>query len=409
MPITLTLAWRNLWRHPRRTALSAVVVAFAAALLIFFVTLQFGAYDMMMDNAVRLYGGAVQVQRPGYQARPQIRNTIPAAGALARRLRAGLPGVAVSQRAQGFALAASVTRSYGVQVVGVEPEHEPQVSTLPGLTTVGRYLSPGDTPHAVLGARLARNLQVAPGSELTLLGSARDGSVAATVVTVVGVFRTGVPELDRYVVEIPLRHFQEVYIMPDQAHRLVLGGVPASRAPALARRVAALLPPDSDLAVLDWAALNPGVRQAIDFDMLQGWVYYLALILIVGFSILNTFLMAVLERTREFGLMLALGATPWRIGAQLWLESCLLTGLGLAAGTVLGLAVALWLRVRGFTYPGLEELGAQFGLSGRITPKIAWWTILLGPAAVWACVMLGALYPLPRLRRLRPVAALQAL
>jgi ABC-type lipoprotein release transport system permease subunit len=121
MGILPRLAWRNLWRHKRRTWLTASAIAFAATLLVFMISLQLGAYDMFIDVSLRVFTGQMQVQREGYKEKPQMRSTVPKAAALAARLRQAIGVDAVAARAQGFALASSATRSYGVPVIGVEP------------------------------------------------------------------------------------------------------------------------------------------------------------------------------------------------------------------------------------------------------------------------------------------------
>src|SRR3989344_791035 len=131
MGITLRLAWRNLWRNPRRTWLTASAIAFAAMLLVFMITLQLGAYDMMIDTTLRVYTGQMQVQREGYHDKPQMRAVVPEAVRLAVQLREATGLSAIAVRAQGFALASSAERSYGVPVVGVEPVQEAKVSTVP--------------------------------------------------------------------------------------------------------------------------------------------------------------------------------------------------------------------------------------------------------------------------------------
>lgn len=410
MTVTTRLAWRNLWRHPRRTWLTVSAIAFAAMLLVFMITLQLGAYDMMINTSLQVFTGQMQVQRAGYHDRPQMRATIPDAQALAARLRgaAALADAAVAVRAQGFALAAGHERSYGVPVVGVEPDYEPYVSTLPRVLKAGRYFSGPDAQEAVLGAALARNLRLGVGDELTLLGSGKDGSVAATVVPVVGLFESGNPELDRHLVKLPLATFQEVFAMGSEAHLIVVSGPGLEQLPTLKRAVAALLPPEPALVVLDWEELLPGIKQLIQADMVQNWFMYIVLIVVVTFSILNTFLMAVLERTREFGLMLALGATPLRIGTLVMLESTILTLLGLAIGTAAGAAIAVYLHVHGFSFPGMREIYAQFGLPGVIHPRLSLAGFTLGPAVILLFTLTAALYPALRVRRLQPVEAMHA-
>ncbi len=405
--ITPRLAWRNLWRHRRRTWLTASAIAFVTTLLVFLEALQFGAYDMMIDTNLRVFTGQMQVQREGYHAKPQMRTTVPQAQALAARLRTtGLDGVAV--RAQGFALASSESRSYGVPVIGVEPAFEPRVSTLSRLVKQGRYLSGDAAQEAVLGATLARNLKLAVGDELTLLGSGKDGSIAATIVPVVGIFDSGNPELDRHLVQLPLKTFQEIFSMGDDAHAIVVSGPDLETISRTMAAVRAQLAPGSGLVVLDWEQLLPGVKQLIQADMVQNWVTYLALILIVTLSIMNTFLMTVLERTREFGIMLALGSSPQRIGGLVVLESALLTLLGLALGIALGGGISVYFYFEGFTFPGMREIYAQFGLPGLIHPRLSLLTLTLGPSVIFAFMLLAALYPALRIRKLHPVEAIHA-
>lgn len=411
MGIAFTMAWRNLWRNPRRTWLTVSAIGFVTVLMIFLITIQLGSYDMIVDSSLRIFTGQLQVQREGYLDKPQIRNAIPGAGDLAARWRAmpAFKDVGIAVRAFGFALASSGTRTYGVQVAGVEPRFEPRVSTIPKLMQSGRYFDHIDAQEAVVGETLARNLKIRIGDELTLLGSAKDGSVAATIVPVVGIFKSGVAEVDRQLVQLPLKTFQQVFSMGDAAHAIVFLAPNLDALPAIERDVTAQLPPDERLVVLDWNRLVPGLKQLIQADWTTGWFMYVALILVVTFSILNTFIMSVLERTREFGIMLALGAAPLRIGVLVVLESALLTVIGLAIGVVIGTLVALYFYAYGFTFPGMRELYAEYGLPGVFYPQLSFISIGLGPLVIFGFVVLASLYPTLRIRRLNAVEAMHAI
>jgi ABC-type lipoprotein release transport system permease subunit len=272
----------------------------------------------------------------------------------------------------------------------------------------GRYLSSANAQEAVLGAALARNLKITVGGELTLLGSGKDGSIAATIVPVVGIFESGNPELDRHLVQLPLKTFQEVFSLGEEAHAIVVSGSNHATIPQTKAAVAAQLAADSKLVVLDWEQLIPGLKQLIQTDMVQNWITYIALILIVTLSIMNTFLMSVLERTREFGIMLALGASPRQIGIVVLLESLFLTVLGLVIGIVLGGGIAIWLHYAGFSFPGMKEIYAQYGLPGEIHPQLSLASFTLGPAVILVFTLLAALYPALRIRQLQPVEAIHA-
>ncbi|HEW98477.1 MAG: ABC transporter permease [Candidatus Parabeggiatoa sp. nov. 3] len=407
----LRLAWRNIWRHPRRSGLTIAAIAFAAFLLVFMITLQLGSYDMMIENNLSVLTGHFQVQRQGYLDKPKMRSTIAEAQSLAETLRKinGILDIAV--RANGFALVASEQRTYGTQIIGVETAHETQLSTIPKRIQSGQFLSSDNAQEVIIGEALARNLKVKVGDELTFLGSGYDGSIAAAVLPIVGIFNSGLSEIDRGLIEMPLTTFQEIFSMGESAHILVgmvknfndLETVLANLTGF--KNLSGLT---TDLVVLDWNALVPGLRQMIEADKINGWFMYGCLILIVTFSILNTFLMAVLERTREFGVMLALGTKPLFIGKLVILESCLLTLVGLAIGLLFGTAITLYYYVYGFSYPGMAELGAEFGLSDTITPQLSILAFTLGPTAILVFTLIASLYPALRIRLLKPVDAMKS-
>ena len=407
--LSLRMAWRNLWRHSRRTWLTATAMIFSNVLLVFMISLQFGSYEMMINNTLRSFSGHLQVQADGYNDNPKMRSSVADILPLTEQVRSALPEADVAARAMGFALASSEQRSFGIQVTGVQPKYEPQVSTIPGLVRDGRYLEDDNAAEIVIGSVMARNLKVAVGDEITLLGSGRDGSFAAGVVIVAGIFETGMNDLDRSFAHLPFGYFQETFYMDGHGHGIVvtldnLGRVAPARA-----AIEPLIDDRPGLAVLDWDALNPGLKQAIQADMSSAWMMYGVLIVLVAFSVLNTQLMSVMERTHEFGVISALGVRPRKLAGLVMLETALMALLGLALGLFLGWLLTLYFQVNGFSYPGMEEAAARFNLPDRMYPAITPLSMLLGPLVVFGFCLLAAVYPAMRLFRLRPVDAMRAL
>ncbi len=409
MNIVLRLAWRNLWRQPRRTWLTIGAMVFSNALLVFMISLQFGMYELMINNTLQAFTGNIQVQAPGYKDDLKMRQIVPDIDQLAENLRAGLDLQTVTARAAAFSLISSEERSYGVQIFGVDPAHESSVSTIPGLVKEGRFLSDSDAAEIVIGAVLARNLRVEIGAELTLLGSGRDGSFAAAVATVVGIFDSGIADIDRSIAEIPLAFFQDMFYMQGAGHMVVITTPGLTFIDEYVRKTEALLPASAGLVTHDWMALQPGLKQAIQADLGSAFFMYGVLVILVAFSVLNTQLMSVLERTHEFGVVMALGLTPGRLGRLVIMETAMLGFAGMLLGALVGGLVTLWFTYNGFSYPGMEEMAATFNLPTRFYPEATPLTLFLGPAVVFVGSVLSGLYPALRLHWLHPVEAMRAL
>jgi ABC-type lipoprotein release transport system permease subunit len=407
MNITLRLAWRNLWRQPRRTWLTTGAMVFSNVLLVFMISLQFGMYGLMIDNTLQVFSGHLQVQAPGYLDDQKMRQVVPGVQPLAEKLRGELDSDTVAARAWAFGLASSEERSYGIGIYGVEPAYEPNVSNIPGLIEDGEYLDDPSAYEIVIGSVLARNLRVSVGDEITVLGSGVDGSFAAAILNVAGIFRSGVKEIDRSIAEIPLAAFQEIFYMNGAGHQVVITGPSLGAVPELQARVEAVIAGRDDIVVHDWDALQPGLKQMIQADMSSAFFMYGILVILVAFSVLNTQLMSVLERTHEFGVVMALGMKPGRLGRLVMLETAMMGMLGLVLGALLGAALTIWLGIRGYTIPGMEEMAAQFNLPGRIYPQATVLSTLIGPSVVFLFTLLASVYPAWRLRRLHPVQAMR--
>lgn len=408
MSITFRLAWRNLWRRKRRTWLTVGAMVFSNILLVFMISLQLGMYGMMIDNTLKAQTAHLQVQAPGYKDDHKMRQVVPEVEQVAQGVREGLGSDLVAARATAFALVSSAERSYGLEIAGVEPQFEAQVSSLPGLIKEGTFFTDPMADEIVIGQTLAKNLQVGLGDELTFIGSGRDGSIAAAVADVVGIFESGMADVDRSFAEIPLGFFQDTFSMDGAGHVIAIVAPSLVQVGATRSQVESLLPVGADLVVHDWDALLPGLKQAIQADFVSAWFMYGVLIVLVAFSVLNTQLMSVLERTKEFGITMALGVTPGRLGRLVMLETALMGFVGMVLGMALGAVLVLWLGQHGFTYPGLEEMGGKFNLPGRIYPELTIIGLLLGPLIVLISSVVASLYPALRLHWMEPVAAMRA-
>ena len=408
MTLNLRMAWRNLWRHKRRTWLTATAMIFSNVLLVFMISLQFGSYDMMINNTLQSFSGHFQIQKDGYNDNPKLRLSIESIRSLATELRRTMPEARVAARAAAFALASSEQRSFGVQVIGVQPDFEPGVSTIPGLVKQGSFLQDPNAAEIVIGAVMARNLKVGIGDEITLLGSGRDGSFAAGVLTVTGIYASGIQEMDRSFAEIPLGYFQEMFAMGDHGNSIAVAVESLDHVAAELINAQQAISGRDGLLVIDWNDLHPGLKQAIQADLSSAWFMYGVLIILVAFSVLNTQLMSVLERTREFGVITALGIKPRQLASLVMLETTLMALIGLSIGVFLGWLVALYFNVVGFSYPGMEEVAARFNLPGKMYPSVTVFSMMLGPFVVFLFCLLASIYPATRLYRLQPVDAMRA-
>jgi putative ABC transport system permease protein len=407
--MNIKMAWRNMWRNPRRTLLTVSAIAFACLLLVFMLSFQFGSYDAMINASVKIHTGHLQVQAKGYNEKQQMRQVV-SDPASVEGILAQIRGVeAFTSRANAFSMISSNERTNGALVIGIDPEKEARVSTLKKLIRKGKYLAGTDTDRILVGRLLANNLKVDVGDELTVLGQGRDGSVAAAVFKVSGIFSSGIDDLDRSTVHVPLKYFQEIYSMDRAVHEVTsvckdLGDLPAIKQAVISE--INKLDTKPSLTALGWKELMPGLSQGILMDLVSGLIIYFILIMVVAFSILNTFLMAILERTREFGMLMAIGTTPGRLTRMVLTESILMTLIGIAAGIALGCAVTLYFQIHGINIAGASEILQQYGISGRLYPKLSLLSASIGPGMVFVITLFAALYPALRIKRLRPVEAM---
>lgn len=402
----ITLAWRNLWRHPSRTWLSIISMALTAALLVFMLSFQLGMYDTLKGSALKLIDGFAQIQPHGYSDDPDVHKTIGSPQLLSALDH--LQGLRTTARASSYVILAHGQLSYGAMVEGVDPLNEPRVTTLAATIHSGRYLRPQDSQNIVMGKALAHNLKLTLGDNVTLLGSAADGTVAADSLTVTGIFDSGVSDIDRQFAQMPLRRFQQTFAMDHSVNIIAIGAdtlqtvdqqLPAIRSIAAAH----------NLVISDWRALRPDVHQAITLDFSTALLWYAALVLIVTFILLNTLLMSVFERQREFGILLAIGMHARQTGIMIWLELVLLALLGNVIGIVIGSSATLWLQYQGISLGKFSALFAQWGLPDRLYPQLSFISATSGPLVMILMIGIAGLIPYHHLRRVTPLAAMQSI
>lgn len=400
---TLVMAWRNLWRNPRRTWLTAGGIAFASCLVTMSMALQVGSYQSMISSATSFYLGHAQINHQDYELEEKLEQTIAAATELMRQLDS-IAGVRVAPRAQAFALASVGDRSFGAAVVGVDFAAESKVVSF--FDRVQQGVLPVADDEVVIGETMARNLGAGIGDELVLLGTAKEGGIGALALRVSGLFRSGQIELDRTLVFTHLATVQNGFGLGDEVHALVLRFDDVDEVVAYKDEIDALLPPQA--VFRPWQQLLPEVVQGIELDRVTALLFYGAILVLVTFSVVNTFIMVVFERTREFGMLLALGTKPGMIMRLVQAEAFMMWTLGTAIGLLLSNIVVGWAAAVGIPLGGLEEMMQQYYMPTRLYPAISIGSITLAPMVLLLGTQLAALLVTLRIHRLHPVSALRA-
>lgn len=398
------IGWRNLWRNKRRTWLTSGGIAFAILLVMFSMAMQHGQYSVMMENATTLISGHIQIQASQYVDSERFEHTIEEASVLRRQLLALPDVVAVAPRVEAFALVSAVERSFGARILGIDVAAERATVRLLDMIDEGH--APVGPEDAVIGEKLARNLDVKVGDELVILGAEKHGGVAALVVDVVGILSSGMADLDRSLLLVPIAAVQNAFGLGDEIHTFAIRIAALEDSEAITARLASWVP--ADITVRNWNEVLPGLEQAIEVDRLGGLIMYGMIILLVTFSVVNTFIMLVFERTREFGMLLAIGMRPGGVVRMVLWEAFFVWLVGAAIGAGIAIAIIVGLADVGL-YMGeaMEEMAAQYYMPPRLYPALTAEALLVSPLILLLGTQLAALIPALRIRRLRPVEALR--
>ena len=370
------LALRNLRRHLRRTLLTALAMVVGGALLMFSLSLGDGTHESWIDSGVRMGTGHITIESPEFQVSRKIDDRFPAD---ARAVVEGAlrdPGVAgritaVSAKIIVQGLASSAAGARPVQVIGVEPPAEAAFSTLDDQVVEGRYLESGDGLAAYVGVDLAERLDLRLGSRLVLTAQDVDKEIAGQLVRIVGVFRSGVPAIDQALVHVPLATVG-AWLGSGQDVTNVGVLVAQSRdVPRLASQLRASLagPIESDvIRVIGWREAMPELDAAVAIDDFGNYLVHGILFVIIGFGIVNTVLMSVLHRHREFGLLQALGLTPRQTGVLVLIEGLVLTAVSAVLGIGLGVFVTWYFWGDGLDFSSM--MSSEMTFSGVVIDPV---------------------------------------
>ena len=391
----LRLAWRNIWRNRRRTIISLLALALGVTAIIAIHSFRISANDELFAAVTRGLVGDVEIHARGYQDAPELDAVVPAPAVVETLLAAFVPGARTEQRVIGAGLASTTELATGVMVMGIEPS-KPDARELVAIER-GRALAERAAHEAVIGSGLASELGAAPGGELVLVGPAADGSLANERFTIVGIGDVGSVDANASAVFLHIADAQELFALGGGVHQIIVRGS------SDAARMRALVPA---LEVLPWTQILPDLKSSIDAKARNSRLVDLIVFLIVALGVLNTMTMATFERTRELGVLAALGTRRRRILGMILLEALLLGVLGFALG--LGGALAILEGVGTFSLGGLGNTD----IGGVRLPEAIPVTVQAAPvisAAIIAAVTMlaGGLLPAIRASRQKPVDAMR--
>ncbi|TYO98688.1 ABC-type lipoprotein release transport system permease subunit [Geothermobacter ehrlichii] len=405
----LHLAWKNIWRNRRRTLITLAAVALSVTLVQAFHNLSHGVYRQMIDNGVRAGSGHLAIYHRGYlQSRDERLLWSP------KRLPAdiaALPGVtAVLPRIYLAGLAQSSRESRGIVLTGVDPAAERAVNPFLKQRIAGEPFSRADSRKVIIGERLLRELKLKPGQKLVITVQRTDGELASELFRVGAVIRTGLREIDGSLVMAGRERVANLAGQPGTIHELAVILDTAERDRQVAPAVASLLEGRNELGLVPWDLAMPNLANAIKLDYASQKFIFLIILLIVAIGVVNTQLMSVMERQREFGVLLAIGSSPARLRRLVLFEGLLLGGFAGLVGSLLGALATLYLAeigidLRRFLPENLEFGGVVFDPVLRATWDFGYMLRI----AVYVVVLslLAGLYPAHRAGRIRPAEAMR--
>ncbi len=406
MRLYLRLAWRNLWRHRRRTVIVAVAIGGTMALMMWYDGLVGGFNEAIYGNAIRVLGGNIQIHAAGYGAEVDQLPLLPLANdqALVQAAQAQPQVLAAARRINTGGMATTREGAFGVTIVGVEPDQELPVSLVAQKVSAGRYLATDDQDMVYIGQGLATAMDVTVGDRFTLAGRAMHEQMRSRTMTVVGIYDLGMPDVEKRNIYITLGEAQSLYGLDGQVTEIAISLKQIGEEPAVMN---ALRPSLAGSEIVSWQTSFPELEQALATKGGAMNVFSVIIMFIVGIGILNLLLMAIYERTREIGILGALGLKPSQISILFVLEGVLMGLVGVAVGVALGLLINGVLGKVGLDFSAFSSISSYTALiSGKVYSTWGVDKLLQRTLTVLIVTTLAALYPAREAALREPAEAL---
>jgi putative ABC transport system permease protein len=402
----LKLAWRNIWRNKRRTWITVSSILLAVLLSVVTRSMQLGSYEQMIENAVGSYAGYIQVQDSSYHDDSTLNNSFYAGDSLLEAIAAHPNVKRVVPRIESYALAAGAKQSKAAMVVGFDPQAERTLSNPADKLTAGSYPQDASSNQVLLSKGLARDLNVAVGDTLVLLGQGYHAISAAGAYPIGGIVDFGPAEMNRAMVYVPLKTAQFFF---GADHRLTAAALSVYNISDVKSTTAELNQQlQSGLEALPWQEIMPELVQAIEADSGSGMILLLVLYIVVGFGILSTVLMMTAERQYEFGVMVSIGTHRLRLAAMLIVELILMSILGVALGCLFSQPIVWYFHLNPIQLSGeMAETIMQYGME-PIMPFSVDPAILLNQGLIVLIIIAFiGFYPLYHAWKLNPLEAMR--
>ena len=426
LPMLLFIAWRNIWRSPVRSLLTISALSSGLVMVIFYMALMEGMMRQMVHQATAISIGHLQVHRQAYIDDQDLYATLP--WSYLDQIRQDMPNIRVTPRLYASGLASTAQTSTGVLIKAVDPQHEPDVTKMleqvrAGALDLGRASDSKEglpRHNLVIGAQLARNMNITPGSELILVTQAADGSVGNALFRVAAILKPLEPNFDRMGVLMSIEAYQKLMYLGDGFHELAINiddvtGLETVQAALAAelKKLTAAQPLDElggSPVVRNWRQLTPMVADMLEISKTMTFVVGFIVIALASMGMLNTMLMAVHERTHEFGILLAIGMKRRWLLLMVLLESFFLALVSALTGVVLGVGIVNLFGERGIDLSGTMPDGYDWGgmvFEPYMQLHLAPMDLLIASLLMLVITLVAALLPAWRTVRLKPAEVMR--
>jgi len=407
------MTWRNLWRRKRRTLITAFTVAGGVFLSVFFTGSGDYVYTNMIDTSATMGFGHVTVEGKGYNASPSLKTSVSGTKGLRDRILA-IPGVTdAAVRISGQAMFASAAKNIGGVFMAVDPDQESSKNNVfVGSIVEGEMFDDTKGRGIVVGARMAEKLNLKLGRKVVYTTTDINGEIVSEIARVTGLFRTGVNEVDGFIALLPIDAVRTLIRYGQDEGTLISVFMEDQRYSARMRARILSAVGDDSLEIMTWDQTQPDVAGYVAMDRSMNHLSQVLVGLLIAAGILNTMFMSVLERRREFGIMMAIGMSPSRLFVMVLVESFWLGLLGLAMGVALTSPCFYYVYNTGLDLTAFMEDGADIGgvlLDPVMKIRLYWESSIAIIAGVFTLTMLAGLYPAYRAGRIAPVESIKTI